>query len=272
LLEVDADPQALLQVGRLRLAAAGRIGYWPPIDKDLTRLARKIPLADESAWLYYLATCSHWVVWNQPWPLAAHLRDELKRLRHLELAHAEVFDQVEASQHEARMPASFQELPWSGQNLIYFSPAWIALVPIAWADGDLRYSEAQTAIEQTAADPATAIRAFDRYQREFGGAVLVQLAGALQRMLYLRGNFDDEFAPDLIRGLASRLPEGWHRGYANYRMELLSFLMGNRLGPREFSEACLVHPDFRVRTISGQLRDDLSLHLTWLACTLREAL
>lgn len=272
LLAVDADPESLLQLGRLRVAAAGRSGCWTPIDRDLVQMARTVPLFNESSWLYYLGSCADWTVWSQPWPLAAHLRDELKRLRHLELAHAGLFDQMEATERVALVPRTAQEESWTSRAEAILSPAWVKLVPTIWADGELNYADAKPALDEAVENPGGLLRQFDRFQRDFGGVVLGRMAHAFQRMWRLRSDADDEYPADSIRGLVYQfhgwLPGSWHREYPNYRMKILGYLRQFHLSPMELTEACSTHPDPNIRRISDYHRENLSLQIVWLACEL----
>ncbi len=261
LLGAESHPHDLLHIGRLRLIAAGRSRSWSPADSDLKSLAKRIPLYDEPAWLNFLASASDWTAWDQPWPLSAHVRDELNRVRHLELAHGESFDRIEET---ARLAKDWSDV---ADNLLTLP--WQRLVACSWAGyGDVAVSDVKSAVEEVTANPSSALRRFDRFQRDRGLPLLGILSRALERTLRIRGSHDAEFPSDLIRSLAVMLPGGWARGYAQLRSDLLDFLFANAIHPDEFAEACGCHPDYRVREVMQSIHEDLSLRLVWLALTL----
>jgi hypothetical protein len=261
LLAAEAHPNDLLHIGRLRLFAAGRSRSWGAADGDIKVLSKRIPLYDEAAWLNFLVSASDWTAWDQPWRLSANIRDELDRLKHLELAHAESFDRIEETSRFAK--------DWGNVADASLTPAWYRLVISAWAGyGDVAAADAISAAEEVAAEPSDALRRFDRFQRDRGPSLIAVLARALERTLRVRGCLNTDFPPDLIRTLAMRLPGGWARGYSKLRTDLLDFLSDYSLNPVEFIEACECHPDYRIRELTQSIRDDHSLRLVWLAIAL----
>ncbi|HEY3788368.1 MAG TPA: hypothetical protein VGL71_05905, partial [Urbifossiella sp.] len=235
---------------------------WVLIEKDCRALSRSLPFHDETAWLGFLVSAIDWTAWDRPLPLHAFLRDELSRLRHLELANSYSFDRIEETDRQSQK--------WSdGADGLSLSFAWLKLVPNAWAGyGEIAIADLNPAVAEVAGYPEAAIRRFDRFQRTSGPAILGLLVRALDNAFQNRGTHDAEYPPELIRASAVNLPDGWHRGYQNYREAFLGFLRKHEIHPREFVAACQVHPDYRIREIALELENDKSLWLVWLACAL----
>lgn len=265
LLTSEANPHDLLHIGRLRLFAAGRSRSWGSVDVDLNLLAKRIPLDNELAWLGFLVSASDWTAWEQPWPLSAHIREELGRLKHLELAHAESFDRIEETTRLATQLAK----DWSDAADALLTPAWQRLLSSAWASyGDVAAADAKSAAEEIAADQLRALRRVDRFQRDLGTALIAILARALERTFRSQRRLNTDFPPDLIRAIAMRLPGGLDRKYSQLRVDLFYFLLDYSIHPDEFIEACECHPEYRIRELMQSIRDDHSLRLVWLAIAL----
>jgi hypothetical protein len=260
LLAAPADPDHLLTVARWRLAAAGRHELWAEVDTDLRTLAGRLPHADEVGWLGLVVSALDWTAWAGP-PAYHRGRDELAKLRHLELSHSYLFDRVDETEHLAAA--------WRAAE--YIVPAAVArLVPAAWAGhGEATAAEVWAAAEAIADQPGVSLGWFDRLAREAGPGPLLILAGAFDRFRHSRGAGPD-FPPDLVRGLGRKLAAGGDRRHPSYnRAVRLDFLLDEALDPLEFAEACAGDPDHRVREAAGQLGSDLSLRLVWLACRVR---
>jgi hypothetical protein len=261
LLAVEAHPQDLLHLGRLRLFAAGRSRSWGPAEFDLNVLAKRIPLYNEEAWLSFLVSASDWAAWEEPLPLSEYIREELNRLKHLELSHAESFDRIEETARLAK--------DWGDVADSFLTLAWQRLVANAWAGhGDVPADDLSSAVQEVAEEPLAALHRLDRLQRDRGPALIVILARALERTLRVRGNLNTDFPPDSIRTLAMRLPGGRDSGYSYLRPGLLNFLCDYSLHPYELVEACECHPEYRLRELMQSVRDDHCLRLVWLAIAL----
>ncbi|MDB5307331.1 MAG: dnaJ 1 [Gemmataceae bacterium] len=258
LLESPAPPQDLLIVARWRLAAAGRTRSWHTADTDLAALAKVIPDHDESTWLGYVVAVLDWAAWERPQPLFARARDELDRLRHLELSHSYAFDRVEET---AYLAADFR---WGVEgggpgNLL-------RLVPAAWAaPHEPPAAAVEAAVAAVAADATGCLYRLDDLIRDRGPGLLTFLCRILDR--YRRTLEPDEaaFPPDLIRGLATAFPGDWPEHYSLVRARLLGFLTAEAIDPNEFADACGVHPDRHIQQVANEVRTDVGLRLAWLA-------
>jgi len=263
LLSVSASPFDKLTIAQHRLSAAGRSQTWSPLSDDVVALAECLPMANEAAWLSYLTTAHDWAAWDRPNPLYGLLRDELKKLQHLELAQANWFDRIEDTRRTSK--------GWANRGSTLLSGAWLRLVPLAWADGSAERDEVLWAAREVTESPRIAsLNNFDRVQQEFGPYVVFALARMFDRVLGSRNTHASPFPHDAIRALASRLPGGWRREYDDLRGDLVEFLAHHCIHPDELVAACELDPERAIRLRMLSLRGDLSLKLMWLACALAE--
>jgi hypothetical protein len=263
ILGANASPFDKLIVAQHRLSAAGRSHTWSPLSDDIAELAQSLPMANEEAWLSYLATAHEWAAWDRPNPLYGQIRDELKKMEHLELPQAHVFDRIENTRNVSK--------GWANRASVLLSGAWMRLVPLAWADGVAEREEVRRAVQEVnETQPLAALNSFDRLNQEFGPYVAFALFRMLDRVLASRNTHDAPFPPDAIRAIATRLPRGWNRDYESLRPDLVEFLTLHCIHPDELIAACELDPVQKVRMHMITLRGDLSLKLVWLARTLAE--
>ena len=257
LLATPAATRDVLTLAHWRLAAAGRSRSWHPAETDLNTLSRRLPFEDEAGWLGYVTAALDRATWETAYPLYDRAKEELGRLRHLELSHAYWFDRVEETEHLAA--------DWRRRIQKGGVPELLALVPHAWV-GDLPPASVGPAVAATLKVTADyALRQCD----QLPGLYRQLLARGLDNHWRAHGGGGEaEFPPEWIRGLARELPCGWKRPYDDLRADLLEFLLAEAIHPVEFADACRDHPDSPIRVKAGAVWQDASLRLVWLACRL----
>jgi hypothetical protein len=253
LLELRGLPAAsMLEVARMRLAAAAAEQRWVTIEVDLNALAERADELDEKDWLSYLTDVSGVAAYSQT-QLGARCTVLLASLKHLELRHAWAFDRMDEQKASARVWHEALSVPEPIRGA----------VAAAWGGGD-RDKSLAAATSWAATNPTDALRRCDQVTR--GG---VSVLAAFARMLTeLRGamHSEPEYPPHLIRGLVrAYLTNHGKRDYLPMRESLLRFLLAERIDPEELIAACAGDSTERVRSIVEQLRPDRALWLIYRA-------
>lgn len=245
----------LLTLAALRLDAAATHERWAKIELDLEALARRVRELDEVFWLDHLANVIGRAACRQP-AVARRCTPLLADLKHLELRYSDAFDRIDHYW-------TFAEL-W-GRALTVPEPIRRAAA-LGWGTA---WREPLSAVaEWASASPAEALRKCDQVSGP-ETALLVTLARMLE---VYRDETDpaDEFPADLIRGLVrARLAHQLRYAYAQTRIEVLQFLLAERIDPAELVAACSVDSVPLVRTLAGHVREDRALYLVYRAATAR---
>jgi len=252
----------LLTVARWRVAAAGRCQDYAAIESDLAALKTRLTGRDEEGWLSLLVTAYDWLTLVPREGPGLTVRTELGELRHLELRHGYMFDRVEETAHFA------EELSWARWQL---PQPVVELVRVSRAGhGTLRAGDVEAAAAALAAAPDHYLELFDRVARERGPALLIQAARAFEQYLSAVDPRDQpEFPPELVRGVARRLPgRPMLADYGLIRQRLLALLLDERIDPAEYVAAGAEDPDLQYRAFAGKVGNDPSLRVMWFACRL----
>ena len=261
MLSTEGEARELLTIARWRLNAAGRSRSFGPPSADIAVLAAVLPFHDEPGWLGYLAVAIDWTAWERSNAVFTKAREELDRLRHLELSHSFFFDRIEEAERASA--------GWSMVRDQFGSPSLIDLVPQAWADpGGLSWHSVIPCVDAVGRDARRGLITLDRAALMHGWSINVVLVRGLDAFYHRTRNAHGEYPPELIRGLTRSLRINWRDDYDRLRVELLEFLIAEAIHPFEFSEACEVDPDDGIRESVSLFRRDATLWLVWLAAML----
>jgi hypothetical protein len=265
LMSAPAETADLLTVVRWRLAAAGRAAMWGPAHIDLWAVRERLATHDEAAWLGLVVTALDWAVWDRPEPLYGSCREELGRLRHLELRYGSEFDRVDEGEYLAA--------GWRGFEVQNLPSAIRELLRRAWAGGSgMRPADVLPSASVIAAHPVPNIDRFDRAFQTQRSEVLMALLLRILQSYRRPDEPEDEpaYPPELLRGAFQAWAARRPTEYPRLRSYLPEFLAAEVVGPLELAEACAADPDSRLRQLAWELRKDQSLQLVWAAIRIRQ--
>jgi hypothetical protein len=262
LLAIPARPDDLAAVGRMRIAAAGRAGLALLMAADLVRLQEPLSDGNEVAWLGLVSTAADWAAGLDDPDLIRTCKEAFRRLKHLELQHAEVFDRVEETKRIVNDVLAARARGFPEPMLDVVGLDWCAAGE-AFVDETLRAADA--VLDWAGAWPI----AMDQYLQNRGPSVPYLFARALDRALAILDPAEADFSQDLIRGLARQLDGRRRDDYGELRRDLFHLLLEHAVDPLEFAEALSRDPDFRFRgSVGPAVSQDVVLRVMWLCARL----